>query len=316
MAAFDFAKKKGFKTFMARLYGWGASVVILGALFKINHWEGATWMLVIGMATESIIFFFSAFEKPYVEVDWSAVYPELASQYGGDTGSGSSKGGLQETRQPIDDLNQLFKKAGVDVNLIQEFGDGLKKFSTNARQMVDISAATVANDGFVGNMTKASNNLAALSNAYETQLKTVSEMKPFDSQKMQVAVDEFSNKLNMATTVANEGFIGNIKKASENLDSLNVAYEAQLKNVSSMRPIDNQKLQAAIDELSVKLQAQIADFSGKLNTSVTDFSGQVQTSADQITNYQKQMQALTTSISALNNIYGNMLSAMTNTHKS
>jgi len=314
MAAFDFANKKGFKTFMARLYGWGASVVILGALFKINHWPGATEMLLIGMTVESIIFFFSAFEKPYVEVNWSAVYPELANQYGDDDTVVSSKGSRQEIRRPIDDLNQLFKEAGVDANLIKEFGDGLKKFSTNAQQMVDVSAVAVANDGFVGNIKKASANLESLNNAYETQIKSVSEMKPFDSQKIQTAVDEFSNKLNIATTVTNEGFIGNIKKASDNLDSLNVAYETQLKNVSSMKPIDNQRLQAAIDELSVKLQAQIADFSGKLNTSVTDFSGQVQVSAEQITNYQKQMQALTSSMTALTNIYGNMLSAMT--HKS
>jgi gas vesicle protein len=116
----------------------------------------------------------------------------------------------------------------------------------------------------------------------------------------------------MATAVTNENFVGNIKKASDNLESLNVAYETQLRNVSSMKPIDNQKLQAAIDELSNKMQAQIADLSGKLNTSVTDFSGQVQTSAEQIVNYQKQMQALSASMMALNNIYGNMLSAMTN----
>jgi len=313
MAAFDFANKKGFKIFMARLYGWGASVVILGALFKINHWTGATEMLLIGMTVESIIFFFSAFEKPYVEVNWSAVYPELASQYDEDETAVSSKGSRREQpRRPIDDLNQLFKEAGVDANLIKEFGDGLKKFSVNAQQMVDVSAIAVANDGFVGNIKKAAANLETLNTAYETQIKNVSEMKPFDSQKIQVAVDEFSNKLSVATTVTNEGFIGNIKKASDNLDSLNIAYETQLKTVAAMKPIDNQKLQTSIDELSNKLQAQIADLSGKLNTSVTDFSGQVQTSADQITNYQKQMQALTASMSALNNIYGNMLSAMTN----
>ena len=311
MAAFDFANKKGFKTFMARLYGWGASVVILGALFKINHWEGATIMLVVGMATESIIFFFSAFEKPYVEVNWSAVYPELAPQYGDEEGTGV-KGSRHEPRRPIDDLNKLFKEAGVDANLIQEFGDGLKKFSTNARQMVDVSAATVANDGFVGNIKKASANLESLTAAYETQLKTVSEMKPLSNQKLQVAMDELSNKLNMATTVANEGFVGSIKKASANLESLSTAYETQLRTVSAMKPIDNHKLQVAIDELSSKLHTSIADFSTKLHTSVSGFSGQVQSSAEQINTYQKQMQALTSSISALNHIYGNMLSAMTN----
>ncbi|MCL2510523.1 MAG: gliding motility protein GldL [Bacteroidales bacterium] len=243
MAAFDFANKKGFKTFMARLYGWGASVVILGALFKINHWEGATWMLLVGLGTEAIIFFFSAFEKPHVEVDWSVVYPELAPQYGFGEVPGIGKRGVTEQKKPIDDLNQLFKQAGVDVNLIQEFGDGLRKFSTNAKQMADVSSAVVANDGFVGNIRKASDSLAALNSAYETQLKVVAEMKP----------------------------------------------------------VNNEKLQTVMEELSTKLR-----------DSIEGFSAQVNTGTEQVNNCQKQMQTLTTNITALNNVYGNMLSAMTN----
>jgi len=70
---------KGFKRNMARLYGWGAAVVILGALFKIQHYPGAGIMLVVGLGTEAIIFFFSGFEPPHEDVDWSLVYPELAN---------------------------------------------------------------------------------------------------------------------------------------------------------------------------------------------------------------------------------------------
>ena len=71
-------KGKKWKNFMAKLYGWGASIVIVGALFKIQHWPGAGIMLTIGLTTEAFIFFFSAFEKPHEEPDWSLVYPELA----------------------------------------------------------------------------------------------------------------------------------------------------------------------------------------------------------------------------------------------
>lgn len=68
---------KKFKNGMAKLYGWGASVVILGAMFKLMHWPGAGGMLVVGLSIEAVIFFFSAFEKPHEEPDWSLVYPEL-----------------------------------------------------------------------------------------------------------------------------------------------------------------------------------------------------------------------------------------------
>ena len=74
----NIVRSKGYKNFMAKLYGWGAAVVIIGALFKINHWPGGEILLIIGMGTETVIFFLSAFEPPHKEWDWSLVYPELA----------------------------------------------------------------------------------------------------------------------------------------------------------------------------------------------------------------------------------------------
>src|SRR3954466_5495966 len=73
---------KKWKSFMAKLYGFGAAVVIIGAMFKIMHWPGAGPMLVVGLSVEAIIFFFSAFEPPHEEIDWSLVYPELAGMHG------------------------------------------------------------------------------------------------------------------------------------------------------------------------------------------------------------------------------------------
>ena len=69
---------KGWKNLMAKMYGIGAAIVIIGAMFKINHYPGASEMLVVGLSTEAIIFFFSAFEPPHEDPDWSLVYPELA----------------------------------------------------------------------------------------------------------------------------------------------------------------------------------------------------------------------------------------------
>src|SRR5882757_10873740 len=81
MGISDLTQGKNFKKFMARLYGWGASVVIVGALFKIQHWPMSGFFLVLGLGTEAVIFFFSAFEPPHEEVDWSLVYPELAGMH-------------------------------------------------------------------------------------------------------------------------------------------------------------------------------------------------------------------------------------------
>lgn len=81
MGLAEFTSGKKYKKFMAMLYGLGASVVIAGALFKIQHWEGAGIMLTVGLLTEAVIFFFSAFEPLHEEIDWTLVYPELAGMH-------------------------------------------------------------------------------------------------------------------------------------------------------------------------------------------------------------------------------------------
>ncbi|MEY3439195.1 MAG: hypothetical protein RL265_1780, partial [Bacteroidota bacterium] len=69
---------KGWKVFMSKLYGFGAAVVIIGAMFKIQHWTGASEMLVVGLSVEALIFAFSAFEPLHEDPNWELVYPELA----------------------------------------------------------------------------------------------------------------------------------------------------------------------------------------------------------------------------------------------
>ena len=72
-----------FSTIMPKVYGIGAAVVISGAMFKLLHLQGAGVMLGVGLTTEAIIFFLSAFEPPHREVNWAKVYPELADDYDG-----------------------------------------------------------------------------------------------------------------------------------------------------------------------------------------------------------------------------------------
>ena len=78
MSSNSFFESKQFKKIMAYVYGWGAAVVIIGALFKIMHWPGANLMLILGLGTEALIFFISVFEPMHAEYDWTLVYPELA----------------------------------------------------------------------------------------------------------------------------------------------------------------------------------------------------------------------------------------------
>ena len=76
-------------------YGMGAAVVIIGALFKIQHYPGASELLIVGLCTEAFIFALSAFEPVDQELDWSLVYPELA-------GGEATAGGAAWLRRQVD----------------------------------------------------------------------------------------------------------------------------------------------------------------------------------------------------------------------
>ena len=124
------SKKKGgftellYKTIMPKVYGIGAAVVIIGALFKILHFNGADEMLMIGLSVEAAIFFLSAFEPAHAEVDWSKVYPELSEDYEAPSVSAprvSNKTGASLTQQ----LDASLEKAKIGPELLDSLGKGL-----------------------------------------------------------------------------------------------------------------------------------------------------------------------------------------------
>lgn len=201
----NIVRTRGFRNFMAKLYGWGASIVILGALFKINHYPYADIMLIVGLGTESIIFFFSAFEPPHVEPDWSLVYPELAGMYhGGDL-----------DKKPTEELDEMLAAAKIDSALIGSLGDGLRKMSENASKIADMTEAGVVTNEYVGNLKNASSSAAELNVSYKTTAGALEGLA--ESAK---ALD--------FTSSDSQAYTGELKRISNNLSALNAAYELQL----------------------------------------------------------------------------------------
>ncbi|MFM8433249.1 MAG: gliding motility protein GldL, partial [Bacteroidota bacterium] len=166
MGIAELTQGKKFKNFMAKLYGFGAAIVIVGALFKIQHWPASGFFLVLGLGTEAVIFFFSAFEPPHEEVDWSLVYPELAGM--GDEESSHKK---EKKRKPSTDpiaqkLDALMEDAKIGPELIESLGRGLSALGDNASKLSDMSNASVATDEYVKSLNKASNSAGAMSDSY------------------------------------------------------------------------------------------------------------------------------------------------------
>jgi hypothetical protein len=208
---------KGFKNFMAKLYGWGAAVVILGALFKILHLPGADLMLIIGLGTEAVIFFFSAFEKPSEEVDWTLVYPELAGMEDPDFIEGRLEKGSQLT--PTQELDNMLAEAKIDSELMQSLGDGMKKLSDTAGNLSSTADAAGATQEYSDQLSSAAKNMESLNALYQVQL---------DNSKTQV---EMQNSVmeRLGTTVdKSQGLAEEVAMLTKNIGNLNNVYGGML----------------------------------------------------------------------------------------
>ncbi|MFN6946701.1 MAG: gliding motility protein GldL, partial [Cytophagaceae bacterium] len=109
-----------FNKFMPMLYGLGAAVVIIGAMFKIMHWPFAGPMLVVGLSTEAIIFAFSAFQPIHKDPDWARVYPQLADDYDGYDDEDEATG-TSVTKK----LDEMMADANINQDVISRLGSGL-----------------------------------------------------------------------------------------------------------------------------------------------------------------------------------------------
>lgn len=223
MALFNVNSKR-WKNNMAKLYGWGAAVVILGALFKITHWPGADIMLIVGLGTESIIFFFSAFEKPHEEVDWSLVYPELAQMEDDGAEKKSAKG--RRNLSPTQELDNMLEEAKIDGELIESLGSGLRSFGEAASKLNSTVESAAATKEYNDAITKAAKNMESLNALYEVQLTS--------SQKQTEATQQLLSSL-AASAEDSHKLQQEVSNLTKNLSSLNGVYGKMLSamNVNS-----------------------------------------------------------------------------------
>ncbi len=203
---------KWYKSMMPKLYGWGAALVILGALFKIEHFPGASIMLILGLSTEAIIFFFSAFEKVHEDYQWEKVYPELGNDHMTDPAN----------MTPAQQLDNALEKAKIDNELVESLNEGLRSFGESATKLNETISAASGISEYNSQIQEGVKNMNALNSLYELQLQTsnqqmeattvflqnlqssVEDSKRFQEQVAQLAVNlEQMNKVytNMLTAM-------------------------------------------------------------------------------------------------------------------
>lgn len=231
----SFFEGKKYKNIMAKLYGIGAAIVIVGALFKIEHWEFADTMLIVGLSTEAVIFLFSAFEPIHMDLDWSLVYPELAGMH--DPAADRKK--KQVKGDPIaQQLDKLLADAKIGPDLLQSLGNGMKTLGDNAGKMADISNASVATNEYVANVKTATKSLGDLNSSYTKASEAMSSM----------------------TGSANDAKIyrDQMSAAGKNMGALNAVYELQLQD-SNKHLKETQKFYEGINNLMASLNSSVTD---------------------------------------------------------
>ena len=288
MSGDSFFESKKFKTIMKYVYGYGGATVIVGAMFKIQHWPGATIMLIGGLGIEAIIFMLSAHEPLHEEIDWTLAYPELALGHGDDDDVHSlpEPGESSNPNETVvEQLDNMLAKAKIEPELIESLGSGMRSLSENAGKLGDISSASDATNEYVENLKGASEKVGEMGGVYAEASSTISEKASQLGnayEKAAASVEEIT-----ASSSSDSNYGEQLDKVSSNLSALNNVYEMQIKGAT-----DNMK---ANEEM----------FSG-----INELMSNLHSTLDDTKKYKETMSELTTNLASLNTVYGNMLSAM------
>ena len=320
MGIAELTHSQKWRSTMNYFYSIGASVVLLGALFKLEHWTGGGTMLMIGMSCEALIFFLSAFEPMVENPDWSKVYPQLNPDYEFE----------EEIESPVKatgkGLDEMLEKAEITPDMLAKLKKGLQDLTNTAKGISEISSATLATELYVRNLGNASqsmnafsevNNKATLSverslgdlvHSYEHSSKLISgsskEMADSftdstrkithqlasTSEKLSSSYKEFTESVHKDFSALSDNsklYSGEISRMNASLASLNSSYELHLQNVK-----------------------KLADTSAK---SVTDQAGlqqMVNQTMEEAKKYHQLTERMNKNLEALNQVYGNMLGAM------
>ncbi len=260
---------KGYKTFMGYVYGFGASIVMIGAYFKLTHIPGADLMLGLGLGVEALIFFLSAFEPQHLEYQWDNVFVELEEDWDGETrtkfGTTNAGGAVSNVDGAM--IDKMFDKMNVNPDTLNKIGRGLDRLAENASGIAEVSNAMAATNSYAKAMEQAT--------------KTISDFASNYTRTNEQLTASLS-KLDFSALDANT-----IKKVATSMQSLNSIYELQLQSAE-----------------------QTSDATKKLTATMTQYMDNLSASANNANELNKQLTQLSNRLTALNNVYGGMLSAM------
>jgi gliding motility-associated protein GldL len=201
-------KDKFYQQIAPVITGVGASVVILGALFKIMHWNGAGPMLIVGLGTEALLFLLFAFAPAVTEPDWTIVHPELGIDAHGHAHKPTKKENPGGALKKLDDVISN----ALPPEIIDKIGAGFSQLNQTVSELGKITGAAAASEEYTANVRVASSTIQELSKSYSNTV---------------VAFSELAN----STTDAKE-YHSQIQNITKNLSALNAVYELELQDIN------------------------------------------------------------------------------------
>jgi gliding motility-associated protein GldL len=273
-----FLETRFFKRLIATAYGLGASVVILGALFKLMHWTGANMMLIAGMGVEAFIFALSVLESLPKEYHWDVVFPELSEDANGHNSQ------LVQTKPQHS--QHVGGGVNFDLNIDQATTDGLKdnirKFSDSMSQMSELSNLVSAASDLSGKMYSASGSIVSISES----AGALSESYSKGSQVIQQLNEQSKAGLEQIHS-GYEYYRGQLETLGRTMGALNSSYELYLQETKK------------VQNDYVSLHGDIQQLAGNVNISISETQ-----------KLGAQMASLNNNVENLNSIYGSMLTAV------
>ncbi len=196
------------------IVSWGATVVIVGLMFKILHLPGATWFISGGLSAEAILFFILGFQRDEKEIDWRRVYPELDDDYTGELPKASARqvgGGSDFSNTAA--LDKMLSDAKIGPELIGSLGDGLRTFGDKVNSISKVADAGAATTDFTNKVRQATASYDHLSTAFETASANLTEIAN--------------------TSIDSKAYHEQINKMAKNVSALNAVYELELQDSSN-----------------------------------------------------------------------------------
>lgn len=265
-----FFESDRFKRIKNLIIGIGASVVLVGALFKILHWPGADQMLMVGMLTEAFLFLMLGILPPHKDYYWEKIYPDLdiaPEVEEARTGKKVHKMPTEPKESVTRQLDKMLEDSKVEPVMIERLGENLKKLGENIEKLSDVQDAAVNTNEYSTKIKDASNAVAEMRDAYSNAARAMEQIT--------------------STSVDTGKYHEQVQMVTKNLSQLNAIYELELQDTNNHLKAMNK-------------------FYGSLNSAMDN----LQDSLTDTNKYREEIAQLSNNLAALNRVYGNMLSAM------